>query len=82
MTTINLYKYIEGASTVITPNKRDESDTPYCYRLVADEGKSITDGTIYAPCVDTHTPENYHEVEGSGDEVSAEEMKEDLEAML
>ena len=82
MTTVNLYKYIERSSTVITPNKREAADTPYCYRLVADEGKSVTDGIIYAPCVDTHNPENYREVEGSGDEVTPEEAIAELEAML
>lgn len=82
MTIVNLYKYIDGSETIITPNRRDESDTPYCYRLVAEEGKSITDGTISAPCIDTHTPENYREVEGGGDEVAPEELLSELEAML
>lgn len=81
MTTVNLYKYIDGSETIITPNKREESDTPYCYRLIADEGKVLKNGTDETPCVDTHTPSEWMEVPEEG-EVTPEELASELEAML
>ena len=74
MQTINLYKYIDEDGTVITPNRREESDQPYCYRLIADEGYILTDGEIQTPCVDTHEPEEWYEIEDDNIENNMEEI--------
>ena len=63
MTIRNLYRYEDEHGVTITPNKRSESDEPYCVRLIADEGKILTDGETETPCVDTHEPEKWYEVD-------------------
>jgi hypothetical protein len=46
MQIIDLYKYEESNGVVtITPNKRNEIDTPSRARLVADKGAILTNGT-------------------------------------
>ena len=63
MTIVNLYRYETEKGIVITPNKREETDEPYMFRVIADEGKLLTDGTNTMPCIDTHTPDIYSEVD-------------------
>ena len=63
MTTVYLYRYEDQDGIVITPNKRNETDDPYCYRLISDEGYILTDGETLTPCVDTHEPGRYDEIE-------------------
>lgn len=63
MQTVNLYKYVDADGVVITPNKREETDVPYCYRLIADDGYILTDGENETPCIDTHEPEKWTEKE-------------------
>ena len=67
MQIIDLYKYekINGVVT-ITPNKRNETDTPSRARLVADEGAIHTNGTTETEVVDVKLDEVdlWHEVNG------------------
>ena len=63
MQTVNLYRYVDSDGVVITPNRREETDQPYCYRLIADEGYVLTDGETITLCVDTHEPERWQEIE-------------------
>ena len=62
MHVINLYRYIrpDGGVTVSTI----QPDVAYTnlYRLVADEGMILTDGSITTPCVDTSDPSLWSEV--------------------
>ena len=52
MQTMNLYKYDEDNGYCVTPEKRNSKDQPYCYRLIADENKILTNGTTEATCID------------------------------
>lgn len=61
MKTVDLYRYFDSDGVVITPDRREPADPPYCSRLIADEGYVLTDGTHDTPCVDTHTPQIYTE---------------------
>ena len=63
MQTVDLFRYDDASGIVVTPNKHNESDEPYCYRLIADEGHLLMDGESQTPCVDTHDPEIWDEVE-------------------
>lgn len=64
MTTKNLYKYENSDGSIsISPVQREETDTPYMFRVIADEGKVLTDGTNTTACIDTHTPEIYTEID-------------------
>lgn len=71
MQIMNLYKYAEqGNAYCITPERRNEADEPYCYRLVADEGKVLTDGATRTSCIDIDKGdlENWQEVEKEEEE--------------
>lgn len=64
MTIKNLYKYENtDGSYSISPVRREEADEPYMFRAIADDGKVLTDGTNITPCIDTHTPEIYTEID-------------------
>lgn len=63
MTTVYLYRYEEAAGVVITPNRRNATDEPHGYRLIADDGYILTNGETEAPCVDTHEPDRWDEIE-------------------
>lgn len=68
-----LYKYTrdDGGTTV----SLDEPDRPYTvlFRVVADEGKLVTDGAIQAPCIDVESTEGWVEID------APEEEKEEIE---
>jgi hypothetical protein len=52
MQKVNLYKYEENGTVIITPNARAETDTPSRMRLIADENAILTDGTTETPARD------------------------------
>ena len=74
MTVINLYRYTrEGGGTTVSPNK-PEGEYTEMYRLVADEGKMLTNGDITTSCVDTDTIEGWEEIAAPEEEnISAEQ---------
>lgn len=63
MQKITLYKYkrADGGVTV-SPNK-PECEYTEMYRLVADEGKALTNGEIIMPCVDVESVEEWSEID-------------------
>ena len=69
MQTITLYRYTrpDGGVTV-SPEQPDEG-TAYelRYRLIADEGLSLTNGEVFTQCTDTATPDAWREVVGGDD---------------
>lgn len=72
MQIIDLYKYEESNGVVtVTPNKRNETDTPSRARLVADENCTLTNGTTETPAVDVKLEDvdKWHEI-GSADEAT------------
>lgn len=72
MQIINLYKYIrENGGVTVSPNKPNVEYTEM-YRLVADEGKMITNGEIVTSCIDVETIEGWNEIEAT-DEATEED---------
>ena len=69
MRTVILYKYIDTNGTVVTPHARNEEDTPDSYRLIADECKILKNGETLAYCVDTHTINDWIEIDDTHKEV-------------
>ena len=72
MQKVNLYIYKESnGMTTITPNKRNETDTPSRMRLIADENCILTDGTTETPARDVKLDEvdKWQEI-GSADEAT------------
>ena len=69
MQIINLYKYLrKDGGVTVTPIKPDGEYTEMV-RLVADEGKMLTNGETITSCIDTDTANGWYEV----DEVSEAE---------
>lgn len=69
MKVINLYRYRDEDANIVTPNKRNDNDTPALFRLIADEGKIFTDGITQTPCVDTEDVEKWQEIiDNTGDD--------------
>lgn len=69
MQTIVLYRYARtGGGITVSPEQPDEG-TAYelRYRLIADEGLSLTNGEVFTPCTDTATSDEWQEV---ADEIS------------
>lgn len=52
MKVIDLYRYEDNGTVVITPNKRNETDIPSRARLVADEGATLVKGDVETEIVD------------------------------
>lgn len=70
MQIIPLYKYERAdGGTTVSPNRPDANFTKM-YRLVADEGKALTNGDIITPCVDVESTDGWNEI----DEPEAEEV--------
>lgn len=63
MQKITLYKYARAdGGTTVSPIKPDCEYTEM-YRLIADEGKVLTDGEITTTCTDTTEPSKWQEVD-------------------
>lgn len=63
MQIIPLYKYKrEDGGTTVSPTKPNGEYTEM-YRLVADEGKTLTNGEIITPCVDVESVEGWSEID-------------------
>lgn len=52
MEKVNLYRYVEKKAVIITPHRRNETDSPAMVRLVASEGMILTNGSITAEVYD------------------------------
>lgn len=72
MRKIELYRYVDDGTVVITPVKKRVEDVPRKHRLIADEGMELTDGVTVTECVDVpqEAVDGWYEVEK---QISAEE---------
>lgn len=52
MQIIDLYRYEDNGTVIVTPNKRNKTDTPSRARLVADEGAVLVKNDTEAEVVD------------------------------
>ena len=80
MQTITLYRYTRPDGGITT--SPIEPDTPFAlrYRLIADEGKALTDGTTVTECTDTDNPDAWTEIDAPDDPNAATEA--DYQAAL
>ena len=64
MQTVTLYRSIrpDGGVTV-SPNRPENADYTIKYRLIADEGMALTDGTTVTACVDAESADGWTEIE-------------------
>lgn len=71
MQKITLYRYTRpGGGVTVSPVKPDGEYT-MLYRLIADEGRTLTDGENYTECVDTDNPDAWEEVDEEIDDSEA-----------
>lgn len=63
MQKITLYRYNRADGGVTVSPIRPEGEYTVLYRLIADEGHTITDGVHHVECVDTDHPEAWEEDE-------------------
>lgn len=70
MQTKTMYRYARADGGVSVAFVLPEGVTEYDlrYRLIADEGKALTDGVTVAECVDTATPDDWTEIDAPADE--------------
>lgn len=75
MQKVNLYRYEDNATVVITPNPRNETDQPSRMRLIADENAVLTNGEIETLAVDVMLDEVelWREINGA-DEATKEDL--------
>ena len=81
MQIINLYKYQRhDGGFDIGPNQPQDRDYTQMYRLVAEVGKLLTDGTDFkTPCIDVEDTAGWYEVDDTSEddeEITAEEALE------
>ena len=63
MQTIPLYRYIRTDGGVTVSAVKPDTEYTELYRIVADDGYTLTDGTNYTSCTDTADPSAWSEVE-------------------
>lgn len=69
MQTITLYRYTRSDGGVTVSPEQPDEGTAYelRYRLIAEEGCSLTNGEIFTQCTDTDMPDTWQEVVGGDD---------------
>jgi hypothetical protein len=72
-----LYRYTRADGGVtVSPNK-PECEYTEMYRLIADEGKALTDGEIITPCIDVDSTDGWSEIDAPEDDGPEENATED-----
>ena len=76
MVTKTLYRVTRSDGGIdVTPNKPADGTYTESYRLIADEGMVLADGTSTYVCIDTDEPNKYTEILDATDEDYAEAGK-------
>lgn len=73
MQTIPLYKFIRADGGVSVSPRMPNVPYTEMYRLVADEGKALTqDGVNTTTCADVESVEGWHEIDAPTEEIQTE----------
>lgn len=67
MQTITLYRYTRPDGGITTSPIKPDTPFDLRYRLIADEGKALTDGTTVTACTDTDKPDVWTEIDAPDD---------------
>lgn len=83
MQTINLYRYTRGDGGITTSPVQPSDSTAYelRYRLIAGDGKALTDGVTITSCIDVSSPDGWTEIDDPG-EAADEATADDYQAAL
>lgn len=63
MQKITLYRYEREGGGITVSAVEPSTEYTITYRLIADEGKTLTDGEAVTPCIDTDYPEQWTEID-------------------
>ena len=63
MQTITLYRYTREDGGVTTSPVKPDGEYTEMYRLIADGGKVLTDGTTVTVCVDVYSADGWTEID-------------------
>lgn len=74
MQILNLYRY-ERLGGGVTTSREIPEDTEYIvkYRLIADDGKALSNGNVTVPCIDVDAVAGWTEIDDPEQELSSEE---------
>lgn len=81
MQKITLYKYTRADGGITVSPVKPDGEYTEMYRLVADEGKALTNGEIETTCTDVESVDGWEEVdatEGDATEVDYQNALEEL----
>ena len=83
MQIITLYKReMHNGGVTVTTKKPRKGSTTEMYRIIADEGKALTqDGVNVAPCVDVESVDGWYEVDAPDGEVTDKDYQAALEEL-
>lgn len=73
MQTITLYRYVRPDGGVTTSPVKPNGEYTEMYRLIADDGKAVTDGKTTAACIDVSSPDGWTEIDDPGDMTKIEQ---------
>lgn len=73
MQTITLYRYVRPDGGITTSPVKPDGEYTEMYRLIADEGKALTDGTMVTVCVDTDDPTIWTKIDDPGEMTEVEQ---------
>lgn len=70
MKIVKLYRTVrEDGGVTVSPNRPESGDFTEMLRLIADEGKLLTqDGEVTCPCADVESAEGWYEVDAPEEE--------------
>ena len=57
-----IYRFYKDGSTIVSPIKPD-ADYTETYRIIAEDGMAITNGSIECECIDTDDTSAWHDCE-------------------
>ena len=73
MKKVTLYRYTrEDGGVTVTPSRPKIAGYTIKYRLIADEGMTLTNGEIVAPCIDVDSVDGWSEIADETEEVVEE----------
>ena len=83
MQTINLYRYTRPDGGITTSPVKPPDGTVYelRYRLIAGDGKALTDGVTMTACADVTTSDGWTEIDDPGEDAD-EATADDYQAAL
>lgn len=82
MKTISLYRYTRPDGGVTVSPVKPDTEYTELFRLVAEDGMALSNGTDTAGCVDTDDPAAWSEVESTDAKPADEATAEDYQSAL